>query len=529
MNKNLRLLASRLQTMEELVDPEYQPLSAENRLDDALFSSFATSQQRIAELAKQLVSHIQEYNELKQALQFQHDVSSSSKVTLNNRQMMPRKAAPIDRCPDEVLVHIFGVIAGGGSHLMRSLLLVDTRFHHLVMNNTRLWTKISLRFDQKLKEINHLSHRYVDTCLLRSRESPLNICLDYSLLQDPDSFLFLAISDRLAGLVENAELDDFMSSLDIFNRDVYCPPYEENMNHISDLVGLLAGQEGTNAQRWSSLVLSLPKYDFMSGRKVWDIITRLDTPNLRTLELQDHIYLQNYLWEIGDEEGIKAFRNLSSITHLSMKGEIDKLAPVNFTLLKRLDFDFLLNSNALSQCESLQELTIHCSEGHRISPEIGTNIQLPLLTSLTLTGYLAILRPFQFHLPRLEHLCFSRPIGLYIPSIEASHVQLVFGWHFESDGIDVRKLFFTELLKTFGATVSLEIQTDEFELAEDCNLILCAMLRQGRLPSSLQSIELSGFGSLDLTPDDPLARRDKPLFPPPRLVHDWKGFPTSRY
>ncbi|KAG8836050.1 hypothetical protein FRB91_000166 [Serendipita sp. 411] len=131
--------------MEELVDPEYRPLSAENRLDDALFSSFATSQQRIAELAKQLVSHIQEYNELKQALQFQHDVSSSSKVTLNNRQMMPRKAAPIDQCPDEVLVHIFGVIAGGGSHLMRLSLIVNSMYigddsQEVSYPNANAWT-----------------------------------------------------------------------------------------------------------------------------------------------------------------------------------------------------------------------------------------------------------------------------------------------------------------------------------------------------------------------------------------------------
>ncbi|KAG8798850.1 hypothetical protein FRC18_008517, partial [Serendipita sp. 400] len=312
--------------MEELVDPEYQPLSAENRLDDALFSSFATSQQRIAELAKQLVSYIQEYNELKQALQFQHDVSSSSKFTLNNRQMMPRKAPPIDRCPDEVLLHIFGTIAGGGSHLMRSLLLVDKRFHHLVMHNTRLWTKISLCFDRRLKEVNHLSHRYVDTCLLRSRESLLNICLDYSPLQDSDTFLFEAIHDRLAGLVENAELDDF-ASFEIFGRDVFCPLYEQNINHILDLVSLLAGQGGANAQRWSSLVLSLPENEFVLGRKVWDIITRLDTPNPRTLELHGNVHLQNSLWKAEDEEGVKTFRNPSSITHLSMRGEIDKLAP----------------------------------------------------------------------------------------------------------------------------------------------------------------------------------------------------------
>ncbi|KAG8783939.1 hypothetical protein FRC16_002273 [Serendipita sp. 398] len=498
MNHNLRLLMSQLETMEELVDHEYKPSNIKSHSSvDALFlfSSFVASKQQITHLAGQLFFHIQEYNKIKECLKIRCDTSSGPTPGPNDMRMMARRAPPIYRCPDEVLACIFEAIAEDGSHLMQPLLLVNKQFHQVVMDSPRLWTKIFLYINDRLEEANQLSKPYIKTCLLRSKNIPLDIRLDYRSIEGVHNFLYTIIYDCLIQCMEQQEVNNF---LNFDMDDVDCFLYERKVDHALDLIGLLTDKERATTQRWGSLVVSLPQMDIIAGENIWKMITGTETPKLRALDINaEGIFGDTYFWDDEYRESpLKAFPDVSTVFHLSMKGVTDSLESMNLALLKTLDIQLDLNYRAISCCKSLQELTLGCTEYLQLPPNHATVIQLPLLTSLTLMGKLSILEPFTFHLPRLENLCLSKPTDLYIPYIKAPHVRLISGQENDISADD--ETYYLSLLP-FSAITSLEIQADEVELAERYYAILCTVQRQGLLHSSLRSIEVKGVGFVDLT------------------------------
>ncbi|KAG8756554.1 hypothetical protein FRC14_002951 [Serendipita sp. 396] len=500
MNASLHLLAAQLQTMEELFDPSYQSPNVKAHLStDTLFmfSSFITSTQQIANLARQLTHQIQEHREIKKRLKIQCDISTAATSAFNDMRTMARTAPAIYRCPVEILNYIFEDIAEEGSHLMLPLLLVNKRFHRLVVHNTRLWTKIFLHLDGRLEEVNRLSEPYIETCLQRSKDALLDIRLEYNSIQGTDRFIHAIALDHLSQFITEKEAADFLSVADYFDGEINCPLYEQKVNHALDLVRLLVGRKGVNLQRWGSLVVSLPEWTFDAEIKVWKMITITATPNLHTLAIEVGDYFEDLL----DENGLAAFPDLSGVVHLSMKGVTNLLVPANFASLKSLDIQLRLNHDILPHCKSLQDLTIRATWLPRTSPQTVTDIGLPLLTSLTLIGELAKLEFFQFCLPRLDHLCLYGQTDSYIPNIHAPHVQLISGPSTVKSAEEVTD-YLSRLLSTFRATISLEIQADSVEISERYHATLCNMWREKQLHRSLRSIKVGGIGSLDLTIDD---------------------------
>ncbi|KAG8831508.1 hypothetical protein FRC18_006431 [Serendipita sp. 400] len=492
--------------MEELIDHEYKPsnIKAHSSVDALfLFSSFVASKQQITHLAGQLFFHIQEYHKIKECLKNRCDTSSGPTPGPNDMRMMARRAPPIYRCPNEVLACIFEAISEDGSHLMQPLLLVNKRFHHVVMDYPRLWTKIFLCINDSLEEVNQLSEPYIKTCLLRSMDVPLDIRLDYHSIGDADAFLWTNMRDSLIQCLGGKEkADEFVSSIDIFGLG--CPLYEQRLDHALNLISLLTDpdQEKVSTQRWGSLVVSLPRSNIFAGIRIWETITKMGTPKLHTLVIYGDDGYADFSFQ--DVEGWddwgsppEVFPDLSTVVHLSIKDVTAALVPVNLTLLKSLDIQLNLNHKVLSHCKFIQELTIGCTEYPRISPDHATVIQLPLLTSLTLIGKLALLELFTFQLPRLDKLCLSRPTDLYVPSIKAPHVQLI------SDPTTVKSVIeetdYLALLATFSAIISLEIQVDNTEISKRYYATLCTIQREGLLPNSLRSIEVKGIGFVNLT------------------------------
>ncbi|KAG8819703.1 hypothetical protein FRC17_010360 [Serendipita sp. 399] len=112
----------------------------------ALIESF---QQSILDLSQTLNDTIRRYSLLLGSL-----MSSSKRNTPS--------------LPNETMFDIFQHLVADGSHRLEPLLLVNKRFHALVMSTPSLWCNIVIKFDATLRESNGLSARYIHSCIERS-------------------------------------------------------------------------------------------------------------------------------------------------------------------------------------------------------------------------------------------------------------------------------------------------------------------------------------------------------------------------
>ncbi|KAG8813945.1 hypothetical protein FRC19_002089, partial [Serendipita sp. 401] len=120
-----------------------------------MVSSLSSYEQQIASLSQQLCSQIEEYRGLRAPLIEYSKAASSlqARSSLDKAETL----SPISRCPNEVLDYIFQLIAEDGSHNLRPLLMMNKRLYRIIVSNPNLWTKIFIKIDEELQEVNSLS------------------------------------------------------------------------------------------------------------------------------------------------------------------------------------------------------------------------------------------------------------------------------------------------------------------------------------------------------------------------------------
>ncbi|KAG8863057.1 hypothetical protein FRC20_010884 [Serendipita sp. 405] len=329
---------------------------------------------------------------------------------------VPESRPMSPQLPNEIIIEIFKYLVEDGSHHVRSLLFVNKHFNALVTSTPSLWCNIYIQFNKRLEESNHLSARYVQSCLKYSRSTLLNVYLDFPEVPWPSKYVGSRLKSlmdeipRHSGLIELAI--DAIARSDV-NEDFESYAFEGS--EVDELAKEIIGVEGIHMCRWKMFKLSLPYMGSWIGRAIWDLF-EYPTPNLEIMELIGFIITDIAISGIG-------FPDLAAIRHLTLPPGLLWLMPVPYHLLKTLVVEYTPGGalmSALGNCTSLQELTINRIDG---GLPITWNITFPLLKMLSLSGQIWGLENITFETPRLESLKLSdTDVELGLPAVQARSV-----------------------------------------------------------------------------------------------------------
>ncbi|KAG8799519.1 hypothetical protein FRC16_004941, partial [Serendipita sp. 398] len=249
MKTGLRSLFKLLQRIESF--EALQPTGSE------AFPDLSSHERQITNFSHQLASKIWEY------VDFRARLTSS----------------PVSRCPDIVLSFIFESLAEEGTHKIVPLLMVNKRFHRLVMSNRLLWRNISIEINECLDEVNSLTASYVHACLERSANVSLDVNLNCSAMWDQGFFLKSYAKKVVRNLLTEYgayhHFDILFSKyieddidIDSDDDDDELTFYNQKMKEALVIINSLRGRDGTQTRRWRSAILDFSNLDRVF-REMW--------------------------------------------------------------------------------------------------------------------------------------------------------------------------------------------------------------------------------------------------------------------
>jgi hypothetical protein len=214
--------------------------------------------------------------------------------------------APVRRIPVEVLSIIFKEIvqieyndASSMSLAIQNrnrLLMVCRDWRDIALNDSQLWNFLMVKPPNTVSIAQHMKWIrqecvYIDTCLSRSKEAPLDILLDLEEIKSGYRYVMDQVSASLDEIIQDDDLEwldeeseeGLSDGLTAWLDDIpwnECPVegiYDES---LVKLMMAITGKDGSNIKRWRSLHLRMPKDLILE--KFWNT---LDYPFPRLLSL----------------------------------------------------------------------------------------------------------------------------------------------------------------------------------------------------------------------------------------------------
>ncbi|KAG8816851.1 hypothetical protein FRC17_000164 [Serendipita sp. 399] len=423
-------------------------------------------EKRIIDLSSELMSQIIDYEKLLQS----------------NQNLV----SPMARCSDDVLGYVLDFLIEGGSHFLYPLLLVNRRFHKLVMSSPFLWRKIFIRINDKITEVNSLSTLYIKTCQERSKLALMDIELDYQAIPYPEEFVKDRVHDALLAMVDrdsNKIPEGLYKTLDEADWYYKLELYRRRLLWVQEITGQL------DTSRWRSGTIILPRDGSVIEATMQSLKRKM--PHLQSLVLKVPD-LEDQEWTLAEEflVDLPAVKCLEIPPFIHTNDIVPNLAQLrSLSILQASDFDFC-DLEALRGCRCLRELSIDCVTytGNHL-PTL--DIELPLLTSLTLSGSVDVLQNIEFYTPNLvvwNIYCYP---NYNIPDIQALHIKWTDDqpWLRGVDKMPFLKRLFSRSKKTASLVICIE---------KDKKVIFSKLLQMradGELPKCLQTIEVVGVGS----------------------------------
>ncbi|KAG8819308.1 hypothetical protein FRC17_010483 [Serendipita sp. 399] len=274
-------------------------------------------QQSILDLSRTLDDTIRRYSLLLGSL-----MSSSKRTTPS--------------LPNETIVDIFRHLVADGSHRLEPLLLVNKRFHALVMSTPSLWCNIVIKFDATLRESSGLSARYIHSCIERSQNFPLDVNLKVTATKPSESALSIlqVVKEEVPRFSDAIEqVINVVNGTDGLNKAAF---FGSRMAKLDVVRDSLAGKEGIHMNRWRSLKFSSPPpyihEDYDAELDVFWRILRLfkfKMPNLETFTL-DNSLLEQIPMYYDFFPDLSAVVDLPSLRKLTLRGEVCGLKHFTF-------------------------------------------------------------------------------------------------------------------------------------------------------------------------------------------------------
>ncbi|KAG8819909.1 hypothetical protein FRC17_010303 [Serendipita sp. 399] len=486
MKSSLSSLFFRLQAIESL--------EAASPLSHLVASSLSGSEQQISDLSRQLCSKIDDYLELREPLLG----SSAGPVPVPTAVLF----SPISLCPDEVLGYIFEAIIDDGSHNLHPLLTVNRRFHRLIMSTPRLWSKIFIRINIRLEDVNSLSTSYITTCLERSGEVLLDIVMNCDGIRHTSEFLEHYAFEALEAMeLEKENKRDVLDHVgwacgklgENGDRNFPCPFYDRKMDNVVEIVYILMSQ----AHRWRSAIIHPPDPSY-TERGARNMFT-CKMPNLQSLEINYYDFA--LLSELIPESPWPKLTEFAFTSRIDLSKASLNLSQLRSLTFKHYDdrFDFS-NMSILSECISLQKLDIHCNFSFKKEKYPPIDVRLPRLKFFSLSGSMESISYVHFILPELEHWDLSCDLRRYIPDVDAHHVSWQSVWSSEeiSAGSEVDGVI--RLFSRFKKTVSVAL--NGLKHLEFCIRKFEEMTAAKLLPGNLRAVDIAGVTLLEFTRND---------------------------
>ncbi|KAG9056203.1 hypothetical protein FS842_011380 [Serendipita sp. 407] len=445
MKESLRSLNAHLE-LPGLVEELHHYLSSLATMDSKPYiqediASLESQEERISSVSRQLSSLIRDYN--------------TSLVSLARRYAsISPKCALGPKVPDEVVNHVLEYIVEDGSHNIKPLLLVNKRFHAIIMSSPALWSKINITMDASLKEANGLSLKYINTCLKRSEEALLDINLDFSSVCGGYEYLCSFYEDPISDLPAHSlifpEIQDAIGRLD------------ENSRWMGqqDIIGKLIRTIMAHKHRWRSATVELPAPDTSLVVDFWVLFL-----GGRPSQVNRHGHFVGDIIHRAVQEVPSTF---STIENYTIWGPAKRgMMSLRFGSLRELAFEASWmdpNIHSLSSCTDLHALTISVQVPHVNPSRSPLIISLPSLVQLTLKGNINGLSGIEFQVPRLTKLTLvsSYTAWQYLPRVRSRFVY----WHVITGNHEVNLQLMTKavlrLLNEYQEMETLEIANYPF-------------------------------------------------------------------
>jgi hypothetical protein len=380
--------------MSHVANPEISWESLPNDIKEKI-RLFHNQEELRNHLAKQLDEVQRAHAQLQRELAPYRDylMLKKQKITRNvGCVVRSTQGGPICHCPEEVLHEIFQCYLIGYHPNIRILLLVCKDWYRIVMDRATLWTRIQIpKIPQDdNRTINTVVTPYVQACLKRSQNLPLDIELNLERLRGIDNY---AISYLYETLVDNPDYNHMQND---FYRELYNMERPNVFNY--SFLNLL----NTNVERWQKFKIMVPSNDIDTCVALFREID-LPKAKLSSLEICGitdlRVPLSHLLRNLPSIQGVQHL-NAGGIS-LAYFPDSDSLCSLQTLTTFPWGPTQILD---ISRCTSLQSLTLDISYTVAV-PDVGKyHLHLPRLKSLSVKGPLQSLSEFTIECPVLEQL-----------------------------------------------------------------------------------------------------------------------------
>lgn len=306
---------------------------------------------------------------------------------------------PIDRCPNEIFIHIFEYFLDGIYHrCIRRLILVCKRWHLLIMNTKSLWARIEIQDPRDLFNFSTKNSLvpYVNACFERSRDLTLDVKLDMGNLPTLNRYITTYLYECCRPIINWPDQHRFFDALDGVNWSCGSQWYE--FQHEAVLNSLF-GSNSEHLSRYRTLNLGLPYY--ANEAKVITETLAGPFPNLKYLHIDNIHHPFSFRFS--------SFPSAETIILTEIVPLKDLIA--SSTSLRYLEIGVdsdLSNIAELSSFIQLRRLALYF---YGIKPADNgirpVTVNLPHLHELIVAGRYPPLHGIDFNLPRLELLEFE--------------------------------------------------------------------------------------------------------------------------
>ncbi|KIM32549.1 hypothetical protein M408DRAFT_183016 [Serendipita vermifera MAFF 305830] len=234
-----------------------------------------------------------------ESLQHQHEIIGNLRSRIKAAQLECARleteifeyrasVAPIQKCPQELIIMFFEYYTCENPRLIRHLLPVCKTWYELAISSPRLWNRIPIKFDSDwgIESTCDSIKKRLDKCLELSGTVPLELNLEFGELIPPQARILSQIREDLLSYTHSDGheiLDQWMGDL---NSDFFIDPevmVPHQPYHHFDLLGTLIGSYGDGMLYWASLRLDLPE-DSELAIDILELFSH-PTPNLTRLHV----------------------------------------------------------------------------------------------------------------------------------------------------------------------------------------------------------------------------------------------------
>lgn len=387
----------------------------------------------IVTLETRLATLRQKYNRLRELSPYLDTTMQMDLATLPSTNVTI--AAPIHRCPADILYMIFHLYLAQDHQQIRILLLVCKDWNQFVMNSPKLWARLHIvdAYDLFSLRTRHSKKSYISACMERSCNLKLEVKL--YLQNFPDQFTLAREEFTKCALdvIPKAQHQEFQR---IFDNG---PSYFTAKNYtiqVEQALERLVGPRGEHLKRWGMLNLTLPTTLFNNIReRIWRSLVNV-TPSLAVFEIRNPPASWDGAFSGFPEAPYPDLSAAKKVTlHVAKPISHFHLSPAVLEHLIIM-FENLSSLNELNHLTRLRELHL-CGKVDSDPPQMDSLvITLPRLQRLVLSGHYKSLALVKFGLPKLENLTLKFK-GVLPPLPEVSPTEIVCDCHAISGPEDI--------------------------------------------------------------------------------------------